>query len=53
MYTLEARALDVKATHADHHALNIITTHSYTKAHTNTADGIRVHADAQQQVVND
>lgn len=50
---LEAHVSDVKATHADHHALNIITTHSYIKAHTNTADGIGVHADAQQQVAND
>lgn len=33
MYILEAQVLDVKATHTDHHALNIITTHSYTKAH--------------------
>lgn len=53
MYTLEAQVLDVKATHTDHHALNIITTHSYTKAHTNTANGIAIHTDAQQQVVND
>lgn len=53
MYALEAQVLDVKATHTDHHAFNIITTHSYTKAHTNTADSIGGHADAQQQVVND
>lgn len=53
IHTLEAQALDVETTHTEHHTLNIITTHSYTKAHTNTADGIGVHADAQQQVVND
>lgn len=51
--TLEAQVSDVTATHAGHHALNIITTHRYIKTHTNTADGIGVHADAQQQVAKD
>lgn len=51
--TLEAQVSDVRATHTGHHALNIITTHSYIKTHTNTADGIGVHADAQQQVAKD
>lgn len=46
--TLEAQVSDVTTTHTGHHALNIITTHSYIKTHTNTADGIGVHADAQQ-----
>lgn len=53
MYTLEAQVFGVKATHADHHALNIITTHSYIKTHINTADGIGVHVDAQQQVARE
>lgn len=51
--TLEARVSDVTATHTGHHALNIITTHSYIKTHTNTADGIGVHTGAQQQVAKD
>lgn len=51
--TLEAQVSDVTATHTGHHALNIITTHGYIKTHTNTADGIGVHADARQQVARD
>lgn len=53
VYTLEAQVSDVKTTHTGHHALNIITTHTSIKTHTNTADGIGGHADAQQQVAND
>lgn len=53
MYILKAQVFNVRATHTDHYALSVITTHSNIKTLTNIADAAQVHSDARQQVAND